>query len=46
MILRFAWAIKLVALRMTALHREETNTILALAEIFRRIIWESFQKFY
>lgn len=39
MILRFAWAIKLIALRMTAIHREETNTILACAEIFRRIVW-------
>lgn len=39
MVLRFAWAIKLLALRMTVLHREETNTILALAEIFRRIVW-------
>lgn len=39
MILRFSWAFKLVALQMTALHREETNTILSVAEIFRRIVW-------
>lgn len=38
-ILRFAWAFKLLALRQTALHREETNTILSFAEIFRRIVW-------
>ena len=25
MILRFSWAFKLIALKMTALHREETN---------------------
>jgi len=39
MILRFSWAFKLVALKMTALHREETNTILSICEIFRRVVW-------
>jgi len=39
MILRFSWAFKLIALKMTALHREETNTILSICEIFRRVVW-------
>lgn len=39
MVLRFSWALKLVALHMTAIHREETNTILSIAEIFRRVVW-------
>jgi len=38
-ILRFSWAIKLIALHMTAFHREETNTILSVGEIVRRIVW-------
>ena len=41
-ILRFSWAIKLLALHMTAFHREETNTILSVGEIVRRIVWVSF----
>ena len=41
MVLRFSWALKLVALHMTAIHREETNTILSIAEIFRRVVWVS-----
>ena len=40
-ILRFSWAIKLLALHMTAFHREETNTILSVGEIVRRIVWVS-----